>query len=303
MKTDPKKYGLRRFFYGILSLSILAHFAHHLITGLPVPMLPFIRDDFALDYIKSGLVIGAFTLSYGISQLPAGWLADRLGSRLLISIGISGVALACLLVGISPNYIMLIIFLALMGVMGGGYHPAAPPIISASVEANKQGRALGLHTLGGSASYSLAPLIAAAIATIWGWRGSFIILAIPVIAFGFTFFVLLGRRLAANKSDQVIVVSHNMPSLPRIPRSLRSLALFITLNTFVQAMFFSTLSFIPLYLVDHFGISQEKAAAFIALVFSSGLWAGPLGGYLSDRFGRWQLLLWHASLLDRPFTC
>ena len=60
---------------------MLAHFGHHLLTALPVPLLPMIRDDFGLDYTQSGLVITAFSLAYGIGQLPAGWLADRIGTR------------------------------------------------------------------------------------------------------------------------------------------------------------------------------------------------------------------------------
>jgi len=121
---------------------VLAHFAHHLLTALPIPLLPMIRSDFALDYTQSGLVISAFSLSYGISQLPAGWLADRIGHRRLITIGICGVALAGLLIGLSQTYIMMIVFLALMGVLGGSYHPASPPLISASVQPKNQGWAL-----------------------------------------------------------------------------------------------------------------------------------------------------------------
>ena len=113
---------------------MVAHFAHHLVNALPVPLLPLIRDSFALDYTRSGLVISAFSLSYGIGQLPGGWLADRIGPRILITIGICGVALAGLLVGLSQTYIMMLVFLALMGVLGGGYHPASAPLISASVE-------------------------------------------------------------------------------------------------------------------------------------------------------------------------
>mgnify|MGYP002397206928 CR=1 FL=1 len=119
---------------------MVAHFGHHLLTALPVPLLPMIRSDFALDYTQSGLVISAFSLSYGISQLPAGWLADHIGRRIMITIGICGVALAGLLVGLSQTYIMMIVFLVLMGMLGGGYHPSAPPIISASVEPKNRGR-------------------------------------------------------------------------------------------------------------------------------------------------------------------
>ena len=98
----------------MLPFFVLAHGAHHLITALPAPLLPFIRNEFNLDYTQAALVITAFTLSYGFSQLPAGWLADRLGARVLIAVGICGVALMGLLVSFSNSYILMLIFLALM---------------------------------------------------------------------------------------------------------------------------------------------------------------------------------------------
>jgi len=248
-----------------------------------------IRSDFALDYTQSGLVISAFTLSYGIGQLPAGWLADRIGSRLLITIGICGVALAGLLVGLSQTYIMMIVFLALMGMLGGGYHPASPPLISASVEPKNRGRALGLHLIGGSASFFLAPLIAAAIAVFWGWRGSFIALAIPTAVFGIIFYALLGRLATIKKANHTMPNSNN--EAPITPSHLRSLVTFIILSTFTQAVVYSAISFIPLFLVDHFGISEETAASLLSLVYSAGLWAAPLGGHLSDRLGEVLVIL------------
>jgi MFS family permease len=268
---------------------VLAHFAHHLLTALPVPLLPFIRDDFALDYTQSALVVSAFTLSYGISQLPAGRLADRIGPRMLITIGISGVALAGLLVGLSQSYIMMLVFLVLMGLLGGGYHPSASPTISASVEPRNRGRALGLHMIGGSASYFLAPLIAAAIAATWGWRSPFIGLAIPAIGLGILFYVLLGRRAATKEVEHGTINSHKQA--PSTPGRLRRLVSFLTLSTFTQALVSSIISFIPLFLVDHLGISKEMAAASIALIYSSGFWAGILGGYLSDYLGRIPIIL------------
>ncbi|MBA7694636.1 Multidrug resistance protein MdtG [subsurface metagenome] len=263
---------------------MLAHFSHHLLTALPVPLLPFIRDDFTLDYTQAGLVVSVFNLSYGIGQLPAGWLADRIGPRILITIGICGVALVGFLVGLSQTYIMLIVLLALMGVVGGGYHPSAAPMISASVEPRNRGRALGFHLIGGSGSFFLAPLIAAAIATIWGWRGSFIGLAVPTMIFGIIFYVLLGRRAKMSKTQQTTTRHHD--ETPSPPGYLRRLVIFIILTTFTGAVTFSTIAFIPLFMVDHFGVGEGTAAAFISIIYSAGLWASPLGGYLSDRLGR-----------------
>jgi len=284
-----KKFGFRSLFSGLLPLFMLAHFGHHLLTALPIPLLPMIRSDFALDYTQSGLVISAFTLSYGIGQLPAGWLADRIGPRILITIGLCGVALAGLLVGLSQTYIMMIVFLVLMGVLGGGYHPASPPLISASVEPKNRGRALGLHVIGGSASYFLAPLIAAAIAIVWGWRGSFIVLAVPTIVFGIVFYVLLGRRADTKQTEHRVTDGDNEASPS--PRRLHRLVPFIILSTFNGAVILSTISFIPLFVVDHFGVGKETAAALIAVIYSAGLWASPFGGYLSDRLGRVPVIL------------
>ncbi len=251
--------------------------------------MPFIRDEFTLDYTQSGLVISAFSLAYGISQLPAGWLAGRLGPRILITIGICGVAVAGLLVGLSQTYFMMVVFLVLMGVLGGGYHPSAPPLISAAVKPKNQGRALGLHVVGGGASYFLVPLIAAATAAAWGWRSSFITLAVPTFVFGVIFYVLLGRLVDRKKVEHGIVGRHS--EIPSTPGRWRYLAPFITLSTFTGAAIFSIISFIPLFVVDQFGFSKEAAAALVSVFYFTGLWAGPLGGYISDRFGRVPVIL------------
>ena len=268
---------------------MLAHFGHHLLTALPVPLLPMIRDDFALDYTQAGLVVSAFSLSYGIGQLPAGWLADRIGARVLLATGIGGVALAGLFIGLSQTFVMMVIFLALMGLVGGGYHPSAAPLISASVEPQNRGRALGFHLMGGSGSFFLSPLIAAAIAATWGWRGSFIGLAVPTAVFAIIFYVLLGRRAGTSRTEPTITERHG--EMPSSPRRLRRLVAFMVLSTSTGAVTMSTIAFIPLFMVDHFGIAEETAAAFLSIVYSAGLWASPLGGYLSDRLGRVPVML------------
>ncbi|MFC1904540.1 MFS transporter, partial [Chloroflexota bacterium] len=156
-------------------------------------------------------------------------------------------------------------------------------------EPKNRGRALGFHAIGGSLSFFLAPLMAAAIAAAWSWRGSFIGLAVPTMLLGIMFHILLGKLVTEKKAGQSATGSHI--EAPPTPGRVRRLTIVIILSTFNQAVIFSTISFIPLFLVDHFGVSQETAAAFIALLYSSGIWAGPLGGYLSDRLGRVPVLL------------
>jgi len=273
----------------MVPLFVLAHFSHHLVTALPPPLSPYIRDEFSLDYTQAGWVISAFTMAYGLGQLPAGWLADRIGPRIMLTIGICGVAVAAFLIGLSQTYILLLVFLALMGLAGGGYHPSAPPVIAASVGMENRGRALGLHMIGGSSSFFLAPIIAAAIAAVWGWRGSFIGLAIPAMLYGIVFYILLGRRLTASRAANKTAVSQI--EAPSLPGRWRRLVWFIILSTSTQAVTFSVIAFIPLFLVDNFGVNQATGAQAIALIYFCGLWVGPIAGYLSDRLGRVPVVL------------
>jgi MFS family permease len=272
-----------------MPLFVLAHFSHHLVTALPVPLLPYIRDAFALDYTRTGFIISAFGVVYGVCQLPAGWLADRFGSRILLTIGVVGVGAAGLLVGMSPNYIVLLAGLVLMGILGGGYHPASTTMISAVIEPKTRGRALGFHLVGGSFSYFLAPLIAAGIAVVWGWRAPFIAMAIPSIGIGIILHIALGKRIKNQKT--VARDTSALTEAPPAPGYMRRLITVIVLSSLTMAVAMSIVSFLPLFLVDTFGTSRETAAASLSLVFAMAFWAGPLAGYLSDRLGHLVIII------------
>ena len=218
-----------------------------------------------------------------------------MGARLVITIGISGVALAGLFVGLSQTYIMLIAFLALMGLAGGGYHPAAAPLISMSVEHKNLGRALGVHIIGGSASFFLAPLIGVAIASAWGWRGTYIGLAVPTFLFGILFYFVMSRPQYREQQKSISAKRRSEENTSQLRR--RQLVAFIILSTFTGAIITSIIAFIPLFMVDHFAVSKKTAGFFLALIYSAGLWAAPLGGYLSDHVGRVRMILALSFLL------
>lgn len=292
---NNKKIHFRSLVADMVPLFVFAHFSHHILTALTVPLLPFIRNAFVLDYTQSGLVVSSFSLAYGIGQLPAGWLADRAGARLLITVSISGVALAGLFVGLSQTFSMIIVSLALMGLAGGGYHPAAALLISMSVEPKNLGRALGFHIVGGSATYFLAPLIGVAIATSWGWRGTYIGIAVPTILFGILFYFVSSR--GEGRRQRKPIPAKSLGEKKTSPLHWSSLVAFIILSAFSAAIISSIIAFIPLFMIDHFGVSKKTAAAFLAIIYSAGLGAAPLGGSLSDRIGRVRMILAMSFLL------
>jgi MFS family permease len=289
MNTFINKPKQRSFFFTALPLYILAHCAHHLLTVLPMPLLPFIRTEFGLGYTQASFVTSAFALANGAGQLPAGWLADRIGPTVLIMVGILGVALAGVLVGISQTYIMLLAFLILMGLLAGGYHPAATPLISESVEPNQRGRALGYHLIGGNASFFMGPVVAGTIAGLWGWRVSFLVLAVPTAAYGLIFYIYLRRRTGKAHAQEARRSAGEEKPPP--PGNVRRMVAFLTMTLLGGGAAMSIMAFLTLYAVDRLGAAEETAASLLSIVFFSGLWASPVGGYLSDRVGRVPIII------------
>jgi len=58
------------------------------------PIIPLIRQDLGFSYTQIGFITAAFYGLYTVTQLPAGYLGDRLGPRRVITLGglISSVA-------------------------------------------------------------------------------------------------------------------------------------------------------------------------------------------------------------------
>jgi MFS family permease len=268
-----------------------------MVAALPVPLMPLIAMEFGLDNSGIGFVITSFSIAAGISQIPAGFLADRIGPRTMISISICGIGLSGLLMGLSHNYIMMLLFLICLGIFSGGYHPSAPPLMAASVPPSIRGKALGFHLVGGNAAFFLAPLMAAGIVAIWSWRSAFIILAVPTIIFGIAFYFLLGG-IAVKKREAAApppLETHTVQ-----PGWVRVMVVFILVSAIVSSLGMSVSSFLAMFAVNHLETSAATAAVLVAVFASSGVWASPFGGHLCDRIGYIPAMLL-ATIISGPF--
>jgi MFS family permease len=288
-KFNSIKAYLKTFFSRLVPLFILAHFLHHIPGFLIQPLSPYIRDSFQLDYVQFGWLTGLYSGAYGISNLPAGWLGDRIAPRILITIGVVGVAVCGLIAGLSPNYLVMIIAMLLMGSLSGGYHPSASPLISDATPPEKRGQALGLHQIGGPAANIVVPLLAAAFATFLTWRGFYILMTVPTIIFGIYLYFLLKRRHLGDMPQKIQTDSSTIRINTR--GYLRRMIAFIMLGIVVQVFISSAMTFIPLLVTDKFLGPLWIASAIVALPHIAGLAAGPLGGHFSDRVGKVPVML------------
>ncbi|MHB0869589.1 MAG: MFS transporter [Chloroflexota bacterium] len=267
---------------------MLGHFGHHLCTAAMVPLLPMIRDSFALDYLRSGLLLSAFSLTYGLAQLPMAAISDRLSKRLVISLGMLGTGAACIGLGLSDSYAQLMLSLILMGVAGSTYHAPASAFLSQTFEKEARGRALGVHIIGGSAGLMAAPLVAILVANVTGsWRSSFVVLGVPILLAG----LLVWTLARAQERVNVKAAAREDTEPLHLLQLLRMLGLLVIIAMLTQLLVSAINSFLPLFLVDRHGTPQDVAGLMMSIVFGAGLLGAPLGGALSDRLGRKPVIL------------
>jgi MFS transporter, ACS family, D-galactonate transporter len=279
------RWNLRPIVTGLVPLFILAHFSAHGISAMLNPLLPMIRQDLKLNLTQSGFIMSAYTVTNGFAQLPAGWLSDRLGARVVILVAITGVAIAGFLIGFSNSMLMLMILLILVALLGGGYHPAAATAISSGVPVEYRGRALGTHLIGGTSAFWVLPLVIAPIAAAWGWRMPYRIMPIPFALLGILVFILIGKYNRSDAKKQQQIANDRTPSTS--PKSFEwgKLAPFMVLSIIVGGMIGSTSSFLSFYAVDKLHVPTTTIPFIVAISPAVGVVMAPVGGYLSDKFG------------------
>ncbi|MEW6672457.1 MAG: MFS transporter [Thermodesulfobacteriota bacterium] len=291
LKTAPKLLILQ---------FVLAHLSHHMATGVLIPILPILREGFNLNYFQSGILVSAFSVAYGIGQVPMAMLADRFKPRPVILLGLAGTSLTAIAVSLTGGFRQMVVCFIAMGLLGGTYHAPAASFISEFIPPAKRGRALGMHIIGGTASFSITPAAALAIASLFhSWRASFFVLALPALLTAAMLWhatrqgqsVGDGVGPATNSpGEKAVAPAKNGPGASWM-EIIRALGVVVCLTVVLQIVISSVNSYLPLYLVDHHHISPRWAGIVISVIAAAGMVGAPLGGALSDRFGRRQVVL------------
>jgi FSR family fosmidomycin resistance protein-like MFS transporter len=271
------------------------HLSHDMTTGLLIALLPFIRQDMDLNYFQAGLLVSAYSVTSGLSQIFGGWVGDRIKRRwIAITLGLTGVGLSGFASGLMPSYYALLIAMVVMGIFAGAYHPSAVPALSSLFE-DRRGKAIGLHMIGGAVGFGIGPFIGTAIAASLSWHWAFIILCIPALIAAVWVALWLrkiepppaeGTRGVPLKNGGATAAAG--PSLGQILKSVAPVVVLVVIVTFTSG---SLLPFLPLYLIDHVGLTTTMAAVWTSIVRASGILGSLLGGWLSDRWGNKRTVL------------
>jgi MFS family permease len=136
---------------------------------------------------QTAILISALYLASSIAQPVAGKLAEQLGPRRVLLVGVTLVLLGGIIGGVGQNMATLTIARVLIGIGTSSGYPAAMVIIRRrAIWAGLReppGRVLGGLSIAGSITVAVGPPIGGVLVTVFGWRSTFLVnVPISVIA-------------------------------------------------------------------------------------------------------------------------
>src|SRR5262245_21914844 len=135
---------------------------------------PMMRD-LSLDTIQMGFVFSAFTLAYGLFEIPTGWWGDRIGTRRVLTRIVVWWSSFTIATAAAFNYGSLLVIRFLFGVGEAGAWPNAARTFSRWIPLSERGTAQGIFFMGAHLGGALTPILVTAMLKVMHWRSVFII--------------------------------------------------------------------------------------------------------------------------------
>lgn len=274
-------------------------------------VLPFIKTEFHFSNFQAGAISSFFFLGYAITQIPAGFLLGKKGSRGIVSLAILGFSGITFLIGGAQTAGQLLMLRLGLGVTEGPAPVGMTSTINQWFPAKEKATATGVYI----ASTQLAPIIVPSIA-VWismnyGWRTVFHWFAIPGLLMAVIWFVVVRGKPEQSKSVSKAELSYirqeessvnkaTNRSLGWIDKVIRykeiesldtNKKVFKSWNVWgntlayfcMNNVLYGMLTWIPSYLVVAKHYSFIKMGFVAAAPSIGGLVGALCGGWISDR--------------------
>ena len=178
----------------------------------PAVLLP-LSASFGMDMVETLALSFWMYLLFGVTALPWGLLADKIGPRPLLALFHIGAGLCGLLAAFSvSNPFLFSLSLAGIGLFSGIYHPVGLGWIAKEIKNTSRGMAI--NGMFGNLGLASAPLLAGTVNYFWGAKAVYIVLAVANFS-GLIFLYLVknGRQMQAVKKTAVEAKSTMAPFL------------------------------------------------------------------------------------------
>jgi MFS family permease len=264
-------------------------------------MFTMIERDLGISHTKSGLLISAVYWSIVLLTFPVSILVDRWSRSKTIGIMAILWSFATALCALTGNFMQLFLARTLIGVGEAGYAPGGTAMISGMYPQNKRAKMMGLWNASIPLGTGIGILLGGLIATHWGWRHAFGLVALPGLFIAIAFLFV--------KDYKTLDLSYSNKANHKVKMTIKDIFIhFISKPSLIYTYFgiaavvFVTTSIIT-WLSSYFEVTRHltpgKAGALTSSVMGLAIIGAPLGGYLADR---WRKTNVKARLLFPTFS-
>ncbi len=276
---------------GLLFMLVFVMYLDRLCIAVAGPRM---QREMGISPSHWGWVIGAFTLSYALFEIPSGVLGDRVGPRRILTRIVLWWSAFTALTGAATNYRVLLAVRFLFGAGEAGAFPNCTSAVSRWVPAPERARALSVFWMATAVGGALAPPIVVSIEQSHGWRAAFYAfgcLGVFWSAIWYWWFrdtpaekagVSLEER---EKIGRPPARSRGRVRWPQLMRNTNFLRLLLMYHTYCWGAYFY-LSWLHTYLQLGRGFTENQMEIASALPSWAGLAGLAAGGYFSDRLAR-----------------
>jgi FSR family fosmidomycin resistance protein-like MFS transporter len=256
-----------------------AHFVHDIYTATVAPLLPVLIEKLSLSLTQAGTLTA-------ILQLPAmlnpfiGYMADKVSLRYFVILAPAVTATLISAISFANSYWAVAILLFMTGISVAAFHAPSPAMI-ARVAGRKVGLGMSLYMGAGELSRTVGPLIAVWAVTLWTLDGFY-----RIVVLGWATSLILFWRLRKVPA-RVEKPASLRGALPAIKQLFVPLTLYVVFRNFVNI---SLSTYLPTYMKSQ-GASLIVSGAALSILEFAGVVGALVGGTLSDRIGRKQMLL------------
>ncbi len=260
---------------GFLCLITVIAYVQRSALGVPSEI---IEVELGLGPAGMGIIMSAWYWAYAIGQLPAGWLADKIGSKPSLVLFALAWSLVTGVVGLATGFVGLLILWTIMGGAQAGVFPCATRAIGATFPRTEQAFASGCLACCMAGGAALAQYVTGQLLGALTCQQILAIYALPGLLWAVLYSIVVPK-----------------PDAPRPPRSSTAapvpwMRLFDNphmlllcgqqfLRAAATALFFT---WVPRFLQEAKGVGLAESGLLAALPLLAGMLGSLFGGTVSD---------------------
>jgi MFS family permease len=251
---------------------------------------PLMMKELRLDAAQIGIVFSSFFAGYALFNFIGGYASDVLGPKRVLSLSMIVWSAFCGLMAVTTGLVSLLIVRTIFGFGEGPFSASANKVVANWFPRKQMGVAIGIANAGTPIGGALSGPVAGWLAVAYGWRVSFVVLAL----FGFVW-ILFWVFLAADKPDDQgrpdgVYADSLASNVSRRPISvyMKQPAIISTGIAFFgySYILFFFLSWFPSYLTMAHHLDIRSMSLVNTIPWLMGTLGLALSGYLCDLLAR-----------------